>query len=722
MNRALLAFATLLATLPRAEPCGPFLPQRLFEQPDEIVLETPLTTFVSALQKIPAPLQVDVRAAPAPDGDYYRQTSAADAADLRAALLAGGASEAEAESASAQLAEWRAKCEPRVERVDALWPQHAVALREAAGVRLGNVEPPAGLPPEFDLYLRGALAYYRGDFDAARAQWRAVLALPPEERRYRSTWAEYMIGKTFLDDAPTEAIPHFQNVRALAGEGFADTLGLAASSLGWEAFAEERLGHRHRAIELWLAQAQTGSEAGAESLLRLDFPWRDETQLREVAADPLLRRVVTASLVSGYPVHTVFRAAPGDNALLRERASRWLEAVESVGNAPIAEAELLAWAAYKFGEMDAAARWLRHAEDESAMANWLRAKLLVRDGKTAEAARLMSRVVRQFPPAEIGYIFNPDKHGWEFPRIPLLNSRNQPYADLALLRLATSDYAMALDALLRAGFWTDAAYLAERVMTVSELERYVDRHWPRPGPPPAARGNAPEFAATLGFPEERGRGIRWLLARRMTRLHLFAGARPYFPEEFREPFDRFVAAYRRGHNTSVPRKKRASALVAAAILARRQGIELMGYEIEPDWHTLAGDYTMPPVSKFRLGLSPREIYPGQDEVYPYDLLPTGQGILPPSADEQRRLAHQQPSPDRRWHYRWVASGLAAEAARLLPHQTEEKARALCLAGSWLKRSHPEEADVYYQELVRTCGQTALGREAERLRWFPPVRE
>ena len=63
-----------------------------------------------------------------------------------------------------------------------------------------------------------------------------------------------------------------------------------------------------------------------------------------------------------------------------------------------------------------------------------------------------------------------------------------------------------------------------------------------------------------------------------------------------------------------------------------------------------------------------------------------------------------------------------EAANLLPDNHDETARILCIAGCWLKNRDPIAADVYYKALVRRCRKTALGAEADRLRWFPRIDE
>ena len=47
---------------------------------------------------------------------------------------------------------------------------------------------------------------------------------------------------------------------------------------------------------------------------------------------------------------------------------------------------------------------------------------------------------------------------------------------------------------------------------------------------------------------------------------------------------------------------------------------------------------------------------------------------------------------------------------------------LCTAGTWLKRRDPETADIFYKALVRRCRKTAIGEQADRMRWFPVLDE
>jgi len=92
-------------------------------------------------------------------------------------------------------------------------------------------------------------------------------------------------------------------------------------------------------------------------------------------------------------------------------------------------------------------------------------------------------------------------------------------------------------------------------------------------------------------------------------------------------------------------------------------------------------------------------------------------VLRASPDETARVQRHRVRPWKRYHYRYRAADLAWEAAALLP-SGDEKAGMLATAGSWLGARDPRAADRFYKQLVRCCGTTDLGREADELRWFP----
>jgi hypothetical protein len=129
-------------------------------------------------------------------------------------------------------------------------------------------------------------------------------------------------------------------------------------------------------------------------------------------------------------------------------------------------------------------------------------------------------------------------------------------------------------------------------------------------------------------------------------------------------------------------------------------MELLGTEIEPDWFVYDGHFA-------------------RDRIADRRSLPGPSALVSSSSDERRRIG-ENTVPEERFHYRYEAAGHAWRAAELMPDQSDQTARVLCIAGSWLKDRDPQAADRFYKALVRRCGATQLGREADELRWFPKI--
>jgi hypothetical protein len=131
-------------------------------------------------------------------------------------------------------------------------------------------------------------------------------------------------------------------------------------------------------------------------------------------------------------------------------------------------------------------------------------------------------------------------------------------------------------------------------------------------------------------------------------------------------------------------------------------MELLGTEVQPDWHVWEGS--------FEEGVTWESRATNAMEAK----------INFASAGEVQRAAQHASDPDQRFHYRYQAAVLAWEAAKLMTNHCDDTAFVLWTAGSWLKNRDPETADIFYKALVRRCRNTALGAEADYLHWFPTL--
>jgi hypothetical protein len=668
--------------------CGPDFPNNMLDRGDAAVLVAPVADFYRELDRMPQS-RTTFRAV-AVSNSYPEDTLQAELADLRAALRGAGKSSNDVERiASSHLAQ-RTKLNSSAPRID----EPSSLTDPPPQPTVPSISITDGLPGEFADYFKGAIVWNNPvveDKSAARQAWEHLLQLPPEERHYKSTWAAFMLGRSWDEEDPKKAREYYQQVRTLVAEGFADSAGLAAASLGWEARLALHANEFETALDLYLQQYAAGGAGSAESL-RFSVAKivnAGPKAFAPLVVNPQARQLITAYLISRHP----YDDTTADT--MHERAKEWLQVVEQADIKDVESAEQFALAAYQADDMESAIRWVTRAGN-SPTAQWLTAKLLLRAGKVDKATQLLSQIVNSFPteeptndPVSFGEgLFVPDYGDGD--RVP---PGRQILGELGALKLSRREYAQALDLLLRGDFWPDAAYVADRVLTTDELKSYVDSYWP--AIPPSDDEHKSDSEKKI---EETTKEIRHLLARRLTRESHGPEARPYFPAEWLPAYERLMEALNDGWNESLVGEQRAKALSAAAYIARTNGMELLATEIDPDWHLEDGLYT------WRFQSSNRT---NQEAA-----------VIVASPDEIQRDGDSKPEPDQRFHYRYQAATLAWEASKFMPNNSDDTARLLCDAGSWLKAQDPDAADLFYKALVRRCRKTEIGAEADEIRWFP----
>lgn len=711
----LLALLCLAAT--QAQACGPDFPNNLLDSGDYAVLVAPTVRFAEELERMQL-VQTRWRAVLSTN-DYPQEAADAEIADLTAALRRGKTPAAEIERICSAHRVQRERLHQYVSDYER-WQGSGQTTFDSNGE--GHQSPPAGDPPklpalvfvpglpdEFADYFAGACEWRNPaieDKSQARAAWERLLARPAAERKFKSTWAAYMLGKSWEDEDQDKAAGYFRQVRELARHGFTDSIGLATASLGWEARLAMGQHKIQQAIHLYLEQLAAGDYSATGSLhVTAAHGFDDPAALPGLAKDPIAQRVITAYLASTGGARWINRVAEDDSLeTADEPTTAWLKAVEAAGVEDVDSAEKLALAAYQGGAFDLAQRWIKRASG-TPLAQWLQAKLLLREGKIAPAAALLARISGQFPVESAGT--NEPASLLDNLYVAFADEAREAHGvglrvlgELGVLRLNRNQYSESLDALLRSGYWGDAAYVAERVLTLDELKAYVDVNWPTL----SASTNDPAATAPPDSLSEKHLAgeIRYLLARRLTRSLRGGEAREYYPEQWRSKHDELVTALIQGWDEAQPAAARASALFRAACITRTNGMELLGTETGPDWFIHGGDFEYGVTAESRVNENFH--------------------LLPASANELQRASAHAADPEVRWHYRYQAAFLAWEAAKLMPNNSDETAFVLWQAGVWLKNRDPQTADGFYKTLVRRCRRTALGEEADRIRWFPELDE
>jgi hypothetical protein len=658
---------------------------------------------------------------PADTSPLEKATQDADAADFADALKTG-----------------------RLKAVDA-----KTAVDQHTEARSTLMSMTASLPDESDSefadYDRGADAYRIGKDHWAEAKkaWLALLARPAAERHYRTVWAAFMLGKLAMKSGDPTAVQWYEKTRQFAAQGFADSLGLAADSYGWEGRSEWKQGHPAKAAPLFLTQLALGDDSAIISLKAL-IPDRDAVDgmlnydddvsssdsdqpgnqnsatppppdpklnaaLAVMAADPLLRRLETAHILATESGDVDFEdGKPG-----KLRSARWLAVIQSAHLSNVQDAEYLGWVAYTTGDYKEARHWLDVSGGKSPIAQWLHARLDLRAGDIRGAATHMAAawVVMKDPSVYVGtdgtdlddpssaYIYRGED--------PALTTAQWADGDMASIHLLRSDFVQALDTFFKGDLRSDAAYVAERVLTADELKGYVD-HLPTP-PAPAPKPDAPQYSI-YDTQMDPTTWLRYLLGRRLVREDRYAEAGAYLPPAYSKLLAKYVVALKNGADGSLPKSVRADNWSTAAWLARFDGMEIMGTEVSPDGFDSAGDFEDSDIAGLRLS-GTYSVYDSQGNTV------SAKVAYPTSKPEKDRLKHDPIHPDVRYHYRIIATALALKAAALMDDNTEELADALNNAGGWSDERDAKLADHCYSLIEKRCGKSKLGAQILAKHWF-----
>ncbi|MEM7681563.1 MAG: hypothetical protein AAF288_06385 [Planctomycetota bacterium] len=578
--------------------------------------------------------------------------------------------------------------------LDAQAMPRAKGRRPAIRQPVAAGEPPAplaGLPAEFDLYARGAAAYRFGLLEEARGHWRALLALPEDQRRYRSVWAAYMLGRSDLTIDAGQAEVAFIRAIDLSDRGFVDALGLAGEAWGWRGRLAMDRGDWSAGIEAYRAHWRQGGEvrssliAIAERVLGLN-----DADMARAAADPAVRNLVTRVVASRPPWWWEMPASSSD---------RWLAALESAGGVDAQGAAQAAVAAYRAGRWDLAERWAGRAGEASALGQWVRAKLAVRAGEHDAGVEHLRRAIallrqRAGLADGAGQRHSP---AWYGPNRGALDPAGLS-GELGVLLTQRGDLTEALGAFVAAGLHADAAYLAEQVLTVDEVAAFCRQaRRSRKAQQAPGNGESPQGVAQRGG--THGVWLENVLARRLARLERHDEALQWFTPSMRTGYRSIVADLELGHDPAVAPAERADALWRAARTTFFEGQAYYAVSSEPLPHVEKRYRAERGARAARLRLgerSPGEV--GAEERARWD------GV-------DARGAWERTFP-------YLAARRAWQATLLMPNEDPETARRLCLAGTWLRVMDPPAADAFYKALVIRCGQTPLGAEADRLRWLP----
>jgi hypothetical protein len=748
--------------------CGPFFDDAyLVRGSEQEFLSMPEGSFQYELEKISG-IKKDRPKREDMDYDAIRQKTAdVDVTDLKDALRAFEIPKEQKDKALSAYTSKRARITDHLKNdkvVNWNWYGDHFRSHERAEKKPKMImEPDTALlkliPKEFKLYTDGAVIYHNDDFVSAINIWEELLRLPAAQRRYKSVWAAFMIGKAYLSiHKDKESIPYFEMARQLVDEGYKDSLNLSKESYGWQALAEYETGQYAIAIKRYLKQMDE------ESLYRMCRTIADlnDVEFENVVKDETALRVLIGWVVS----HSSYYFYSNDeNTDYIRIATRLTTDIEKNGLKISSDnADRVAWMFYNLGKFDKADSWLKISKERSALAQWIRAKLLIREGKVDKAIEKMR---------SLKHAFAQDK---EFNRFyGKINADVERKIDTehSILLMSRKEYMMAFGILLQGAYWEDIAYIAEKVLTKEELENYLntasnanfgkiqtlegmESRYDDSKPKDENPGIWIYYSANLEKPTLKS-ALYYLLARRYARDGQWDKAFKYMPAAFITRWQegkpnaqgymdyveksktinlkymlfKLKSSLAKAEDASLPARQRADDYYKAALITRQYGMELIGTELDPDGFVFGGgfDYNDSLITRFAIMDKDAEVnYNAWFKEYidktkaRREEIKKNRKFIDGSQDEEERALGSLPTPFKRFHYRYKAADLMWKCAELLPNNDELKAKALCLGGTYLKNREPKEADRFYKELVKTCGKTELGKAANKLKWFPKMKE
>ena len=735
INIVIPVFLSLLLIGYTALACGPYFNDAyLVRGTERNFLAIPEGNFLFELENITGKKAKELK----DDDEYQASTAKADINDLKQALIEANILEKPRNDAQNSYAGARLKIVDyfknypvyrKYEWYGGTFRHHerlvGATKRSPLNITL-NLD--SIIPEEFKLYIEGAIAYHNYDFNGAIEIWTAILNLPASERQYRSVWASFMIGKSYMSlRRQKEAIKYFIQTRTLAGQGFKDSLDLSDESYGWQALAELELKDYTSAIKNY-AQAL---DANSLNWIFLDILKLDFIELKDMVKDNTIRQVLASWIIS----HT-WDCFPHRKDENQEDtiAYKFLKAIENARiKGPIKGADRIAWVYYNIGDFDSAKEWLALSKDDTALSKWINIKLLLRDGKADESIKALQALLSAFEVNdEWSLFYYKDKQD-------LMREVNE---NLGILHLSRDEYKMAFEILLQGAYWENIAYVAEKVLTPEELEDILIQY----------KNVDLQRIDYWGYSEHIEestiyKSLEYLLARRYARMGNWDKAVQYMPRKFRRYwYDREdgrqyetinlvnltydIKRYlESAENTRLDPQTRAENYYQAGLLMRKYGMELIGTELEPDWFVFNGQFDFDSSLETRFAFIADErgkIFYNEewrkdelDEMNQRrERLKVNRGFFDGTKAEEERALASMPEPVRRFHYRYKAADFMWKAAELLPDNNPLKTKALYAGGSYLKIRYPDEADKFYKSLVIHCPDTDLGKEAKKLGWFP----
>ncbi|TLJ02995.1 hypothetical protein [Escherichia sp. E4385] len=559
------------------------------------------------------------------------------------------------------------------------------------------------LPTAERLYYLGAIDFYHFIYDSP--WFDKLLALPKSEQGEWRLKAMYTQARKIFDSGENDELAYntgayhseesikgiklYQQIIEEVRNGEPDPEQLSLASLGQLGFYRLNKADMNGAITYYAQQAAQGSPVGKISLRRIALYLTNEKNfalLENIIDDPIVQKLVIAELFIRHDREYSQDGCITENSeyfctTQREKLINLLVSHRIKG---FSYSDRLAALAYRNGDYSLTKVLLEDAP-ESGLREWLNAKMALREGNIPLATRYYASAAKFFPENETWG--NPMTESDYYHGNEIIMPSCRIAGEQAILALKRDDYLQAMTLFYKGKdtYWADLADVGESVLTLQELKTFVDKNVP----PPSQQLKPFNLQSSENDYDREYSGyfvpptliptdvkLRALLARRFIRNGQYQQAVSYFDiPNYRKMAQQLADLMEKSQNNNINNQERAQAQYEAARLLRYNGIELVAYEMYPDYAITSGAYSTP---------------------YSYT---NDSGWI--SEKENRRFANAVPDKNNHFlHYRWQAAEWAGQSADLLHPKTQTWAAVLCHAASWVRYLDPETGALIYQRYVK----------------------
>ena len=529
---------------------------------------------------------------------------------------------------------------------------------------------------EFELYEKGGCKmpyeYEDGAEILIPKEWEQLLALPPEQRHYRTTWVYYMLGN--LNSGTPHGIDFYKKCEDSANNGFADTAGLARISYQRAYYS----GDHKKELKWWLFDIKNATDDGFNNYLNFFRYYLSDEMCLEMMEDPILREALLLYL--DYHQKDVF--------------------YKNMGKYKFRNIDILAYNVYSKGEIDKAKEYIGLLEKPTLLSYWVEAKIARHDGDVESAiGKLIKwlKLVEEVDTEASLFIrteeYSEDEDAWI----------TDVYGLLGNALVFRGDFIEAAKFLAQAGQDSyDLGYVIDKYLTLDDLIALSDTH---------------KIFSKSAFKEAFRQGKYEL-------------AMKYGTRNQKKYLQSYLEYIKQGENKAVSDDERALALYNAAKVMYYRGMELCAANTSPDYAVWKGYYSFGeleyPKWGYSKGVFPKENGNWHDFEFCNCQYKDGYWVfceghtknfgaakLPGLGAE---IDFTKVPKHLRFHYRYRAAKLLLQAYDLA--KDKDLKALINIFGGYCMRRSVDESDIFYKRLVNGSKGTAWSAEADRIRWFP----